>query len=146
MAADSRKQMCRHLNLCVKSQLLCSSHTIVSDSTHTHTYECETGTLTPDLAGSEGHGGIVTKLPSNKHTFYLHAHDLNVCMVHIFTGDDRCWFLEQEVSSYGGIKEHNGGQKDLVRARKRKWLLRKRFVHRGISKVSLEMVGFYRSF
>lgn len=71
--ANAHKQMCRHLNLCVKSQLLSaamqqSHHHRV---THTHTYECETGTLTHDLAGSEGHGGIVTKSPSNKHTLYL---------------------------------------------------------------------------
>lgn len=41
-----------------------------SQITHTyaHAYKCETGTVTLDLAGSEGHRGIVTKLPSNKHT------------------------------------------------------------------------------
>lgn len=52
------------------SQLLCSSRTISSDNTHSHTHICEreTRTVTPDLAGSEGHRGIQTKLPSNKHT------------------------------------------------------------------------------
>lgn len=46
-----------------------------SQITHTyaHTQECETGTVTPDLAGSEGHRGFVTKLPSNKRTVHTTA-------------------------------------------------------------------------
>lgn len=41
--------------------------------THTRAYtcKCETGTVTPGLAGSEGHRGIVTKSLSNKPTAHI---------------------------------------------------------------------------
>lgn len=44
-----------------------------SQITHTyaHSHKRETGTVTLDLAGSEGHRGIVTKLPSNKQCPYI---------------------------------------------------------------------------
>lgn len=47
------------------------SSQITYTHTHTHTWKCETGTVTPDLAGSEGHRGIVAKLPSNKYTAHI---------------------------------------------------------------------------
>jgi len=61
---------------------------------HRRTYENETRTVTPGLAGSEGHRGIVTKLPSNQHGAHIISSawpwpDPKVVMMHV----DRWWLF-----------------------------------------------------
>lgn len=61
----------RRIETMVKITAVLSCYAAVAPSyqitlAHAHTPKCEMGTVTPDLAGSEGHGGIVTKLPSNR--------------------------------------------------------------------------------
>lgn len=71
--ADTRANTHIHIKTVVKITAVLSCYAAVAPSyqitlarAHTQTAECEMGTVTPDLAGSEGHRGIVTKLPSNR--------------------------------------------------------------------------------